>query len=352
MASQAEKDYEQLEKIVTNLVLFASSRQPSQAILSEVISKLAAEIAQSSNQISPYRLRLAYKIDELMKVISARLIFSADSEINSDYQSLVNELQSRIKLLSEQFNRLLRARQEGATEINSRVQEISSLTRGISDLHRDISNRDADITTLRKNAQELIELAQGKQSQIERLQNSISDLQADIQSSKEIDQRKESRITDLLNEKSQLNFQKEDLQRQYQKLDQQYQQKQIEIDNLKKQLEDLSEVDRVKSQNSTRTTPHPPVKPIATKKNISVEEYQGISNQGEYEYVTGYPNGRSGKWVNAYYRRPRRKNRWHFSNSTSWGRLAYLVHAMAKFIASLNWNVLRHLPMQLQPPNH
>jgi hypothetical protein len=44
LASQAEKDYEQLQKIVTNLVLFTRSQQPSQVVLSEVIHKLTAEI--------------------------------------------------------------------------------------------------------------------------------------------------------------------------------------------------------------------------------------------------------------------------------------------------------------------
>jgi hypothetical protein len=113
LASQAEKDYEQLERIITNLVLFASSRQPSQVILTEVINKLAVEIAQSSNQISPYRLRLAYKLDELMKAISSRLILgSTSSKTDSDYQLLVNELRARINLLSNQFDNLLKARQE------------------------------------------------------------------------------------------------------------------------------------------------------------------------------------------------------------------------------------------------
>ncbi len=74
LASQAEKDYEKLESIVNNLVLFTINRQPSQSILSEVINELTSEIVQKSNQISPYRLRLAYKIDGLMNAISSRLI--------------------------------------------------------------------------------------------------------------------------------------------------------------------------------------------------------------------------------------------------------------------------------------
>ena len=79
LASQAEKDYEQLQKVVTTLILFTRSRQPSQIILSEAIAKLASEIAQSSNQISPYRLRLAYRIDELLRVLSAKLVLNSNN---------------------------------------------------------------------------------------------------------------------------------------------------------------------------------------------------------------------------------------------------------------------------------
>jgi hypothetical protein len=149
LASQAEKDYEQLDKIVTNLVLFTRSRQPSQIILSEVIEKIAVEIAKSANQISPYRLRLAYKIEDLIRVLSAKLILGSESSrTDSIYQALVDELRSRINLLSEQFNSLLRSRQENINELNRRIQEISDLTRNISDLHRAISERDANITAL------------------------------------------------------------------------------------------------------------------------------------------------------------------------------------------------------------
>jgi hypothetical protein len=147
LASQAEKDYEQLEKIVNNLAAFTKRRQPSQTILSKVIKQLATEISQSSNQISPYRLRLAYKIDELMKLLSARLIVgSPNSEINSmtdsDYQAINRELNSRIRILSNQFNRLLEIRQENVIKIESRSARISNLNRSISELHGTILSND------------------------------------------------------------------------------------------------------------------------------------------------------------------------------------------------------------------
>ena len=331
LASQAEKDYEQLQRIVTNLVLFTRSRQPSQIVLSEVINKLAVEIAQNTNKISLYRLRLAYRIDELMKVLSAKLVLSYnDSRTDSNYQSTVNELRSRLNLLSREFNSLLRDKQEGKDALDRHIQEISSLSNNISDLYREISNRDADIVVLQKNIQDLTKTIQEKQNQITRLENSILDLRRDIQSTTEINQEKQnyinnlqtqlsqlnqqksdlqkriqdisaytqgklSELEELQNDKSQLSTQKSELEKQYQTLYQYYQQQQTEIASLKAQL---SQVNRSQSSyvSSQQTT-----KPIATKRQISVEEYQRISNQNDYVYVKAHL--RNGKPVRAHYRR-------------------------------------------------
>lgn len=343
LASQAEKDYEQLQKILTNLVLFTRSRPTSQIILSEVINKLAAEIAQNTNRISPYRLRLAYRIDELMRILSEKLVLGSDGSITDrNYQSLVNELRSRIKLLSQEFGSLLRAKQEDKKELNRRIQEISSLTKNISALHRDISNRDADIVALRKNIQSITELAQEKQTQINSLQNLISDLERDIQSSAEINREKqksinqlqsqlselsqqksnlqkrirdlsayaktkESEVEYLQNEKSQINSQKLDIQRQYHNLYQHYQQQQTQISNLEEQLANLANTNRPQTQAINQKMSPLSAKPVATKSKISQEEYQIISNQSEYIPVKGYYK-KNGKWVHQYYRRrPKRR---------------------------------------------
>lgn len=337
LASQAEKDYEQLEKILVNLVLFTSSRQPSQVIFSEVIDKLAVEIAQNSNQISPYRLRLAYKLDELMKAISSRIVLdSTGSTTDSDYQSLVAELRSRINLLSNQFNNLLKNKRESEIEVNRRVQEISNLTRSLSDLHRAISNRDDDIAALRKSNQQLTELARRKESQINNLENSISELQRDIESSTEANERGKSQIGYLHNQLSQLKQEKKDLQdriqsvteyarkkelevsnlesdkselerqklelkRKYQSLHDNCQQKQNEVTNLEKEMEELSKG----NQSKVHKTSQAPNQPVATSPKISVQEWKQISNQGDYVYVKGHL--RNGKWVNEHYRRPPRR---------------------------------------------
>ena len=263
LASQAEKDYEQLQKILTNLVLFTRNRQPSQIIISEVITKLASEIVQNTNKISPYRLRLAYKIDELMKVLSAKIILVSDSyNTDSNYQSLVDELRNRVSLLSKEFNNLLIAKQEDTNDLNRRLREISHLTKNISELHRDISNRNADIVALQSHIQNLTELVQEKQAQ--------------------------------------LDSQTSDFQRKYQNLYEHYKQQQDEIASLKKNISNLSQFNRSQSSNYSSQTSQQPVQ--KTKSSITIEEYQKIDNKSDYVYVKAYQRS-NGSYVKAHYRR-------------------------------------------------
>ncbi|MGC1308897.1 MAG: hypothetical protein WA885_16845 [Phormidesmis sp.] len=101
IASQAAKDHEQLQKIVDSLILFTAEKQPSQTVLSEVVDKLGSKIAEKSNEISPYRLRLAYKIESLIEILSTKLILdSFDHKTDSDYRSALKESRSSIELLS------------------------------------------------------------------------------------------------------------------------------------------------------------------------------------------------------------------------------------------------------------
>ena len=335
LASKAEKDYEQLQKIVTNTVLFARDRQPSPIIISEVIEKLATEITQNQNKISPYRLRLAYKVDELIKILSTKLVLGSDSfDTDSDYQLLINELNSRLKVLSKEFNSLLKVKKEDKDELNRRIREISNLTKNIYDLHRDVSNRNADIVALQKNILNLTELSRDKQTQINSLQDSISDLQRDIQNSTEVDQRKqaqinylreqlsqlnrqkqdieermqnianhaqrkESQVADLISEKSELLSQKSDLERRYQNLYQNHQEQQNEINNLRAKIKNLSQNNRAQPSNPSYQKQQKPFQ--ETRAKITPEQYNKIVNQNDYVYVKAHT--RNGSYVKAHYRR-------------------------------------------------
>ena len=327
-----------IQQTLTNLVIFAESRQPSQTILLEVIERTALEIEQSVSQISPYRLRLAYKIDDLLKMLSAKLVLSSNtSETDSSYQSIIKELRSQINLLSEQFNSLLRSRTENANELNKRVQDISNLTEKVWNLNRDVSERNSNIANLQNHIQDLTEANRRKEAQINSLQSSLISLQKETQSSTELDQRKQAKINDLQNQlfqlnqqrielqqrirdivevaqnkqsqieklqndKSQLNNKKLELQQQYQALLQHYQQQQNKIFNLEAQIKTLSQTSKSQPTNISNKAQEQPVRKIENRRKITVEEYKKIINQNDYEYVNSY-HRRDGTPVRGYYRR-------------------------------------------------
>ncbi|MEM6256169.1 MAG: hypothetical protein AAF821_24915 [Cyanobacteria bacterium P01_D01_bin.156] len=326
LASQAEKDYEQLQKITTNLVLFARNQQPSQIILSEIVDKLAKEITKKSGQISPYRLRLAYRLDELMNILESKLILNPkDLRTSSSYHSKNRELRSRLNTLSRKFDSLLVAKQREKKELDIRLQQISSLSRKISELHREISNRDTDIDTLQTNIQDLTKTVQDKQNQITNFEGLVSNLKDAAEKNTEFDQnqksyideiqakllrlsqqnsvlerkikdfsmsvqKKDNEVEELRNEKSQLSIQKNELDRQYQILYQNYQKQKAEIDTLRQENHQINlSKDSQASKSET------------IKKEISVEEYQRISNKSDYTYVKAHY--RKGRPVKAHYRR-------------------------------------------------
>lgn len=281
LASQAEKDFEQLQRIFTNLVLFARDRKPSQVILSEVIEKLSEEISENSNQISPYRLRLALKADELMKILSDKLVLDDDNPTSfSNYQSIVNELRSCLSLLSNEFNNLLEENNENKNNFFKRNSEVGRLTRNISSLNRDLSNRDADISKLRSNIDNFSRTNRDFKEKENILRAKIQNLQSELRTERHNNQDIENNLERLKNTISIKNEQKRNLQKKLKSLSELCDNQEIMISQLSEQIDSNSSEDK-----------------------ISEEEYQNISNKEDYEYVRRYQRKKTGKWVDAYYRR-------------------------------------------------
>lgn len=281
LASQAEKDFEQLQKIFTNLVLFARDKKPSQIILSEIIEELSEQILESSNQISPYRLRLALRADELMRILSDKLILNVDNPTSTNnYQSIINELRSRLSLLSNEFNNLLEENNEDKNRLFKRNSEIGTLTRNISFLSRELSNRNSDISKLRANVELYSENNRGFREKENTLKARVRTLQNELNRERNKNQDIENDLERLKNKISIESKQKLNLEEKLKLLSERFESQEIIISQLSEQIDSSSSEDK-----------------------ISEEAYQAISNKEDYEYVRGYSHYKTGKWVDAYYRR-------------------------------------------------
>ncbi len=202
LASQAEKDYIRLEKIVSNLVNFLINRRPSKTIITELLERVTIEISQNAKEISPYRLRLAYRIEELIRVLAWKIVLEADNTVTDQAsQTLINELRTQISILSEQFSNLIQGNQKNVNKLDQREQEIQRLTKIISELDNAISERDTDIAAFRQEIQNKKEAIQNRQSQIESLQNDLNKREQEInrlnQSISELDSTVSERDTNI-----------------------------------------------------------------------------------------------------------------------------------------------------------
>jgi hypothetical protein len=290
LASQAEKDFEQLQKIFTNLVIFARSRTPSQIILSEVTEKLIEEIAENSSKISPYRLRLAYRADELMRILSEKLILNASKwQSNNSYQGIISELRSRIRLLSNQFSHLLEENNSSKAKLSDQALEIDTLTRNIYSLSIELSNRDTDKASLRSNVGNISRRNQELAVREDELRITIEHLQNDLKQEINKKQKSEQKLKEIIENLSLANRRESELLEEIQVLS-------------KRSRSQESIISQINDQESS----------YSTEDTLSEDLYQAISNKEDYEFVRGYTNSRSGKWVDEYYRRipeNRRKKR-------------------------------------------
>ncbi len=324
IASQAQKDYIRLEKIVSNLVNFARSRQPSRIIFEELLEKLNTEIVQNASQISPYRLRLAYKIEELIRIISFKIILYPDNNPNNQaYQDYVNELNSQIRIISEEFNNILGKNEDNISTLNRINSENNRLNETIFKLRGVISERDTSIASLNQeiiNTKEVIQNMRCKvdvlEEEIARLNNQKQDFQRQQQQElykldKTIDElhqdisKRDTNITSLNELINTLRQSIQDRQNQNNLL-------QGEIDRLNSQKQYLHQQNNILTQNNRHKQQEIErlneklSRKIETRNKLTLEEYKEIYNQNDYEYVSAYTK-KDGTFVNAYYRRKRRR---------------------------------------------
>ncbi len=305
LATRAEKDYEYLKEIIDKLVDFAKKQQSSPIIISQVIDRLTVETTRASSKISPYRLRLAYKVDELLRIISAKTTSEASNSSSSRlYQNIIKDLKSQIQLLSQQFGELLINKKHLNDELDISSKSISDLTSNLSSLQRLLSNQESDISILQKNLQEV---SRNEQAEKKSLRNQIIYLEQQIRSletnldnaSRQINER-ETHLKDLQSQNDSLNEALRNVQQDYHALYGSYQEQEEEIDDLNEMIS--AYIQDINSPSVDQALQKEVEKIYATKSRLSEEEWQDISNQNDYIYIKPYTR-RDGTWVRGHYRK-------------------------------------------------
>ncbi|XHR83469.1 MAG: hypothetical protein ACFKPT_03600 [Gloeotrichia echinulata GP01] len=219
--NKEQKDFIQIEKIIDEVVFAVRSSQPSATIIQESLNKLSRETTRKADKISPYRLRIMYKIGGLINEISLRQLSNFDdSELANPNESIINELKEPRNLLSQQFKKLLQEKYE-------MQQELQRYSEALNNLNRLISERETELSRLREELEKYISANLNRQNQISNLNTELNRIKQTI---------------------FKFQNQEDSLNRRVNELSQDIREKQSHIEKLTKQLDNYSNVRLLKGE--------------------------------------------------------------------------------------------------------
>lgn len=214
-SSKTQKDFLQIEKIIDELIKAVRNSHPSETIIKESLDVLTQETAKNAHKISPNRLRIIYKIAELINDLFLKELSNFEpSDIDKLNETIIQELKEQINIFSQQFKNLLEQKY-------TMQQELQNYNDKLNSLNKLIFERENEEFKLREELKKYISLNQDRQ-------NSINNLQAEL-----------NRTNKKLIE---LKTQRDDLDNRVNQLIQNIKYKQNEVEQLTKKLNKYSEI--------------------------------------------------------------------------------------------------------------
>ena len=167
---QAQKDFEQIDKIVNEIIWYTKNNRPSETIIKNILEEVTIKIASNSKKISPVRLGVIYKIQELLYSISQKELSNLDkSELEQLNEDILNEIKSQRDILSIEFNKLLKERY-------AKQQELEEYSKNQREFKQKISELKAEILELQTKIRQYIQSDRTKQSKINKLNSNLNKL--------------------------------------------------------------------------------------------------------------------------------------------------------------------------------
>ncbi len=214
-SSKAQKDFIQIEEIINRLIWMVKSSQPSETIIQDLIERLSIEAVRKADRISPDRLRLMYKLAELINDISMKQLSQfSNSQLEDINTNIINEINKQKNILFKGFNKLLKEKHE-------MQQSIESYSESLNSLNKVICERESELKILQEELENYTQFNLDKQNQISNLNKELVKINQNLLS---------------------LQSQKDSLVKRLNQLIQNISDKQNEIDRLNNKLNKYSQI--------------------------------------------------------------------------------------------------------------
>ncbi len=170
--TRTEKELNQIDKILNELVWAAKKSSPSPDIIQDLLNDLYLAISQNAENIRPRKLGLLYKIGELLNLRYQKEISKLDrQELDNYYDSTINELKSQRKVFSTELKKLLQ--KEYVQE-----QELDRLNKVIAAHGIEIAKLSEEVEHYRKESKSQNSLVNNLQSELNVANHKLKELQA------------------------------------------------------------------------------------------------------------------------------------------------------------------------------
>jgi hypothetical protein len=219
--NQTEEDLVQIETILVEVTSSIRNGYPSETIVQDTLDKLSREVTRKVSKISPTRLGLLYRIEALLYEVSAKEISNLEeSELQSLNRKIIGELREERNLLARKLDRLF-------DERNATQQTLEEYSGELSRLNSLVNERETSLSELWKRINHYTEADRSQKS-------TINILNSDLAKAKE-------RLGNLQEQRVSLN---EEITR----LKQTLHRKQVDIDQLKSQVNQYSGIRMLKGE--------------------------------------------------------------------------------------------------------
>lgn len=179
--NQLEKDYLQLEKLINDLVKSVINSQPSPTAFEELLDRIEREIARNSVNISPSRLRLIYKLENLIRTVLLKNISESEGvEATRQKISFIEDLRLQREILTEAFTKLRLENQEKQQRLKRQSEQIIRLNRETTEKETEINYFRQQIEALRGENSHKQSLLNQLNEELVRSNNSRFDLESQL----------------------------------------------------------------------------------------------------------------------------------------------------------------------------
>lgn len=144
--TSTEKDLIKIENIINKITSYTSSSQPSETIIQDVITRLSSEAFENVNTISPKRIGLVYRLEELLTLIRQKEISQLnESELNKLNKEKIRELESERNIYYRAFKQLLEEKNIKDQKLEKYSQERVRLDQIIAEHQSEINNLNIEL---------------------------------------------------------------------------------------------------------------------------------------------------------------------------------------------------------------